>query len=77
MLMVDPVDLDPTKIRVPDWQRTVCDFHQEYPTLQCFGCGCSSSIGTKVVPAKMVEETCGCCGGSGKVQKKVPASSTE
>ena len=59
--LYDPIDLDRTRIRVPDMQ------HEDYlDGSQGF------SFGTKVVPAKMIEEPCPHCGGTGKVEVKVP-----
>jgi len=59
--LVDPIDSDPTRIRVPDIHREV---HLDGSRM--------ISLDSKVVPAKLVEETCPHCGGTGKVKVKVP-----
>ena len=58
---VDPIDLDPTKIRIPTHRR------------RTFVDGTASSeIDSKIVPAKMVERSCPHCDGTGIVKVKVP-----
>ena len=56
----DPTEFDDAKIRVPDFQRkTYLDGTKMF------------AFGTKIVPAKLVEQVCPHCGGTGTVKVKV------
>jgi hypothetical protein len=65
--ILDPLAFDDTKIAVPDIQFKQDNYgDSQYPPTG------SLSMGTKIVDAAIVEETCPTCHGKGVVKKKVP-----